>query len=519
MKIIENKALVLQVRDPARITAAVKRSALLGPVGSDLHEVAVHWGLSEVHTLAALGIKSVIAPMDRDYDWPGFLAPMEHQRLTAAFLAAHPRAYCFNEQGTGKTYTAIWAADYLMRAGLVKRCLIICPKSIMQESWLQSLGRTVLHRTAAVCHGTRDVRLSVVKGDYEFIVTNFDGVHVIKDAMKGEFDLIIVDEANYLKNTATRRWKSVHYLLTGDTRIWMMTGTPAAQSPLDAYGLGKLCTPKRLPVHYGSWRDRVMLKISQFRWMPKPDATDQVQKALQPAIRFTKAECLDLPPVTYQTRFVPLTTQQEVYYKRLRKEMLVTLDAVQITAAHAAAGMNKLLQISCGAVYADNGEIVDFDASNRVEELLTVIEEAAHKVLVFVPFRHAIEMIEKVLTAAGITCDIINGSVSMTARTRIFKAFQEESDPRVLVIQPQSASHGVTLTAADTIVWFGPVSSVETWLQANERINRPSQKNKMTVIKIFGSAVEKRVYDALESKELDQRKLVALYEQVLKTGE
>jgi SNF2 family DNA or RNA helicase len=104
----------------------------------------------------------------------------------------------------------------------------------------------------------------------------------------------------------------------------------------------------------------------------------------------------------------------------------------------------------------------------------------------------------------------------MKQRTQIFKDFQQSKDPHVLVIQPQSAAHGVTLTAADTIVWFGPTSSVETWLQANERINRPSQQNKMTIIKIYGSAVEKKVYDALESKESNQKDLVTLYEQEIR---
>jgi SNF2 family DNA or RNA helicase len=83
------------------------------------------------------------------------------------------------------------------------------------------------------------------------------------------------------------------------------------------------------------------------------------------------------------------------------------------------------------------------------------------------------------------------------------------------VIQPQSAAHGVTLTAANTIIWFGPIASVETWLQANERINRPSQLNKMTVIKLLGSPVEKKVYRALEAKELAHKQLTSLYEDEL----
>jgi SNF2 family DNA or RNA helicase len=166
-------------------------------------------------------------------------------------------------------------------------------------------------------------------------------------------------------------------------------------------------------------------------------------------------------------------------------------------------------------VYSDDGEVVQFDGTNRLDEVVEVVQEAENKVIVFVPFKHAIAVVADRLRKEGYATEIISGEVSMKNRTRIFKAFQETDEPRVLVVQPQSASHGVTLTAADTIVWFAPVQSVETWLQANERINRPSQKNKMTIIKIYGSPVEKRIYEVLESKESDQKVLTKLYEDVL----
>jgi SNF2 family DNA or RNA helicase len=159
---------------------------------------------------------------------------------------------------------------------------------------------------------------------------------------------------------------------------------------------------------------------------------------------------------------------------------------------------------------------VQFDGKNRLDEVSDVVSEAANKVIVFVPFRHAIDIVAERLRKDGFSTEIISGAVPMKQRTQIFKDFQQSKDPHVLVIQPQSAAHGVTLTAADTIVWFGPTSSVETWLQANERINRPSQQNKMTIIKIYGSAVEKKVYDALESKESNQKDLVTLYEQEIR---
>ena len=518
MEVIDNRGLLVRVSDHEKFTTAIQQSRYLREVGEGAHEVLVKWSLENTRRLANLGIRKAPSPILRDYDWPGTFAPYDHQKQTASFLTANNRAFCFSEQGTGKTGAVIWAADYLMRIGDIKRVLIVAPLSIMHSAWMQDIFKIAMHRTAAVAHGSKETRKKVILGDYEFVIINYDGVPtVVEELQQGQFDLVVADEANFVKTASTRRWKALNKVITPGTKLWMLTGTPAAQSPVDAFGLAKMAVPQRVPQYFGTWRDKVMVKVTQFKWVPNPNATKLVNAVLQPAIRFTKAECLDLPPMTYQTREIELTPQQKKFYKELKKQMMVEAAGEQITAVHAAAGLNKLLQLSCGAVYSDDGETVQFDAKNRLDEIVEVVREAAHKVIVFVPFRHAIEIVIDRLRREKITAEIISGAVPMKQRTAIFKAFQEEDDPRVLVIQPQSAAHGVTLTAADTIVWFGPVASVETWLQANERINRPSQQNKMTVIKIYGSEVEKRVYDALESKEANQKDLVALYEQELRS--
>jgi SNF2 family DNA or RNA helicase len=191
--------------------------------------------------------------------------------------------------------------------------------------------------------------------------------------------------------------------------------------------------------------------------------------------------------------------------------MLVFAADEVISAVNAATMMNKLLQLSCGAVYSDTGEVVSFDGTNRVQVMLEVINETSNKVLVFVPFRHAIEIVSESLTKDGITNEIISGSVSPHQRAEIFKKFQEEVDPKVLVIQPQAASHGVTLTAADTVIWFGPTMSLETYLQANARVHRKGQKNNITVVHLQGSTEEAKVYSSLRSKQDVHKKIVELF--------
>ena len=129
----------------------------------------------------------------------------------------------------------------------------------------------------------------------------------------------------------------------------------------------------------------------------------------------------------------------------------------------------------------------------------------------FIPFRHTIDLVANFLDIEGVSREIINGDVTAGERSRIVNRFQTTAEPRVLVIQPQSASHGVTLTAADTIVFWSPVMSVETYLQCVARIDRMGQKNRMTVVHIQGSDVEKKMYKMLQGKIDSHEKLVDLY--------
>jgi SNF2 family DNA or RNA helicase len=382
----------------------------------------------------------------------------------------------------------------------------------MYSAWQGDVFNTCMHRTVAVAHGTAEKRKKIIEGDYEFVVINYDGVAIVREEIeKANFDLVVIDEANAYKTISTSRWRTLAKILKPSTKLWMMTGTPASQSPIDAFGLAKLVCPHRVPKLTRAWQDKVMTQVSRFKWVPKKTAKTEIFKALQPAIRFAKNDCLDLPDVMYQTRDIPLTPQVEKFYKALRSEMLIKAAGEQITAVNAAANVNKLLQISGGAVYTDKHEVVEFDISPRMNALFEVIEETANKIIIFVPYRHTIEVVARNLNAKGITNEIINGSVSAVDRSSIITRFQTMDDPRVLVIQPQSASHGVTLTRADTVVFWSPVLSVETYLQCVARIDRVGQVNKMTVVHLQGSDIERKMYSMLQGKVDMHTKLVDLY--------
>ena len=510
MEIIDNKALMLKLRNPAQVTTIIPKSKELSN-----NRVLVNWGMDETRVLRNLNIKAPSPIMGR-YQWTGKHVPFDHQKVTSEFLTLNQRAFCFSEMGTGKTASAIWAADFLMKQGVISRVLVLCPLSIMDSAWRNDLFTFAMHRTVDVCHGTPVKRKKIIEQGSEFLIINYDGLKVVFDEIQaGNFDLIIVDEGNFYKNAQTDRWKVLNKLATPDKWLWLMTGTPAAQSPTDAYGLAKLVNPAGVPRYFGAFRDQVMYKITQFKWLPKATAKDVVHRALQPAIRHTKEECLDLPEMTYTKREVEMTRQQKKYYTELKNQMVMAAAGEQVTTTNAAVNLNKLLQLSSGAVYTDDGEALEFDIKHRYKVLKEVIDETTQKVLIFVPFKHSIGILSDKLNADGITTEVISGAVSAANRTDIFKRFQEQPDPQVLVIQPQAAAHGVTLTAANAVVWWGPTSSLETYLQANARVHRAGQRHPSTVIQLQGSPAERHVYAMLDNKIDVHSQIIDLYKQLL----
>ena len=210
-----------------------------------------------------------------------------------------------------------------------------------------------------------------------------------------------------------------------------------------------------------------------------------------------------------------MSPQVSKYYRTLKNQLLIEAAGEQISAVNAGAMLSKLLQISGGALYSDTKEVLEFDVSPRLNALMEVLDETEHKVIVFVPFTHTIVLVANHLTEQGVSNEIINGAVSARERSEIINRFQTMPSPRVLVIQPQAASHGVTLTAADTVVFWSPVMSVETYLQCIAIIDRVGQVNSMTVVHLQGSEVERKIYSMLQNKVDMHSSLVDLYKQEL----
>lgn len=507
------KALALKLNNPNRVLAALSTAQRISVRGQEV--VVVPHGVDEVRRLQNLGIDAP-SPILHHYDWPGRFTPYQHQKDTAAFCTIHKKLLVLNEIGTGKTQSALWAADYLMNVGAVGKVLIMSPLSTLERVWGDAVYMNFTHRRATVLHGTAERRRKLLKQEADFYIVNHDGFPIIAQEAKGVFDLVIVDEAAVLRNPTTKRFKSFRRWMEteGDIRLWLMTGTPTPNEPTDAWALAKLIESPYCTKTYTAFRDQVMTKQGMYTYIPRPDSPEIVKHVLQPAVRYTRDECFDLPDMVLQTREVDLTPEQAKHYKQMMRHLLTETGGAggTITAVNEAVKAMKLIQIACGVAYGEDGNNIELDCAPRVAAVKEVIEEAGAKVIVFVPLTGTLHMLEREL-AKHWSVAVVNGSVSSTQRDRIFYDFQHATDPRVLIAHPATMAHGLTLTAASTVVWYGPIASNEQYQQANGRVERIGKRHVSNVVHIQSTELERKIFQRLASKQKLQGVLLDLIQQ------
>lgn len=506
---------VLKLRNPEQVTAVVPAKQVT--VRGQDFVLAPH-NLDSVRVLNNLGFK-VPSPILHYYDWPGRYTPYEHQKQTAAFATIHDKLFILNEIGTGKTQASLWAADYLIETGAVEKVLIMSPLSTLERVWGDAIFTGFPDRNFVVLHGTAKRRLKLLRQHVDFYIINHDGFGIIAEEAMNMFDLVIIDEAAVLRNPSTKRFRLLKNWLEAQPtiKLWLMTGTPTPNEPTDAWALAKLANSRNLTQGYMRFRETVMMKISQFKYVPRPESANIVQHVLQPAIRYVRSECFDLPETIVQTRHVEMSPQQAKYHRDMMKTLMVELDKEYkqkgtILAVNHAVKVQKLIQIACGVAYDEEGNDIEIDARPRVNLTREVIEEAGEKVIVFVPLTGVLHMLERELSKY-FTVAYVNGEVSANKRNQIFKDFQDADNPRVLIAHPRTMAHGLTLTRASTIIWYGPIYSNDQYIQANGRIERIGKDKVSNVVHIEGSDLERQMYERLASKQKIQGLLLDLIQQ------
>lgn len=522
----KHKKLVLNLKDPERVTAVIPSARKIDYKGRTL--VAVPHQLDEVKVLRNLGIEAP-APVSFHYEWPGRYKPFKHQQATVEFLTMNPRAFCNNGLGSGKTISVLWAFDYLRKAGQVRKMLVISPLSTLERAWGDEIFRHFPTMEFAVLHGTREKRHKLLAEDFDIFIINHDGIkseETLKRLVEREdLDLIVIDELASFRNASTDRSKALNTLVNGNVKqgilpkkwAWGLTGTPIPNAPTDAWSQVRIINPSKVPRYFGQFRDMVMRPQGPFKWLARDNALDVVHAAMTPAIRFSREECIDLPPTTYVTRQTDMTPEQKKAFDAMLKTFHYEHESGQITAVNEAVKMSKLLQIALGCSYAEDGSHLLLPNGPRLDLISEIVEEAAGKVLVFVPFTAALHAVathlEKQFSVA-----VVHGETNKTKRDEIFRAFQQEADPRVIVANPGTLQHGLTLTAANTIIWAGPVHSLESYEQANGRITRPGQRRNTLIVNIEATPLERKVYERLKTKGRVQGTLLEVLNEQTKKG-
>jgi SNF2 family DNA or RNA helicase len=393
--------------------------------------------------------------------------------------------------------------------------IVVAPLSTLNFTWLRETFNTFPRLNVEILHGTKKQRLERLRAPADIYVINHDGIKVIERELADKnFDIWVFDELTAFKNNTAQRSKVAQRLSRNAKRVWGLTGTPMPKEPTDTFGQMRLITPDTSPRSFTHFRMATMTQVNQFLWVPKSGAKEQVYKLMQPAVRFSLEDCVDMPPQIEINREVTLGAKTKALYNELVNKLQVEIGHSQITAVNAGVLRNKLLQLSSGVVYDINQNGVVVDDSDRFNILTDLLDQTDRPALVFCPWRALVEHVHAKLIAAGYNVEMVYGGTAAKERLRIFSEIQRpNSTLNAVVAHPGTMSHGLNLHGADTVIWYALIDSLETYLQANARIHRPGQEATHTrVCHLYGTKLEGIVMGRLRSRQSMQDALLELFE-------
>ena len=472
-----------------------------------------------LQVLSNIGLPtSGMEPLRWYYDIPnieGKFAPMAHQITTAAFLSAHKRAFCTNSMRTGKTASVIMCTDYLQSVKHVQGAvLIVATVSNLTGVWKYTIESTVPHKKVVVVHGGvgKADRLAKLRTPADYYIINYDGVKMVTDELvkmvrTHAIGIVVVDELTHYGNVSSGRFAAMDAVINGRDPVeyaYGLTGSPG-DSPIPIFGFVKLINPVRLPCKRVSvWKELTMYRygLESWMWRNRANCPQIIHRTMQPNIRFDKKDIMDLPPVVRQKRDCELSKEQAVAYERMRTQMItMTENGEVIEAIHKASLSQKLFQIALGTAIASDKSIIELNNRPRINTILEVINESQSKVVIFCPYTGAIDDLYRKLKEHKLTVAVVDGRVTGKKRDNIFKAFQEEADPRVLICHPQTTAFGVELAAADTMIFNGPPLSGEfIYEQALERLSSLKQRaQQVSIVQIAATKEERAFFAGLDA--------------------
>jgi len=423
----------------------------------------------------------------------------DHQKTTTDFIVSNPKCLITSDPGTGKTRAVLDA-----HAILGGKTLVLAPLSILEAAWVEDINKFQPNIKYGVAYA-KNREKTFKQNDFDVVITNFEAVNFLRKNTHycKQFNTIVIDEFTAFKNRTSKRSKNLKNIITHFTNRIAMSGTPNSNTILDIWHPAYLVDDgQRLGARFYSFRHQVCTpRFNGFanEWIDKPGAENEVAKLLSDiTIRYGLSECIDLPDNITRTINTKLTPQVQKQYDLFAKDSVLYTKSGTVNAVHAGARVKKLLQLVTGAVY-DEDKLVNFIHQERYDIVMTLVEQRAHSLVAF-NWRHERDALIALAEKQNITYEVIDGQAKAEKRKDIVARFQA-GQIQMLLCHPQSASHGLTLTRANTVIWCSPTYNAEHFQQFNQRIYRAGQTQKTETILIQAKNTwEPEVYKKLNTK-------------------
>ena len=452
--------------------------------------------------------------------------PYKHQ-LTALEKSWNRETYAyFMEMGTGKTKVLIDNAAMLYDKGKIDGLLIVAPKGVVGTWYDQELPT---HLPKHIENVTILWQANITKGQQEKLSTLFEtetALHILimnveaLSTTKGtDFalkfinshnTLMAIDESTTIKNPSAKRTKNILNLSTKTKYRRIMTGSPVTKNPLDLFSQCYFLDPFHLEHEsYYSFRTRYAIMktahisgrsiqlVSGFKNL------GELSDKLKPfSYRVLKEDCLDLPDKIFIKRQITLSPDQRKLYEQMRKEALAVLNGKQVTTVNALTQLMRLHQITCGHFTADDGSTQAIK-NNRIDELMNVLDEIEGKAIIWAHYQYDIKNIIKEVVKVHGPGSIVDyyGLTPQSERQDNIKKFQEDDKCRFLVGTTQTGGYGITLTAANTVIYYSNGYDLEKRLQSEDRAHRIGQKKSVTYVDILtDKTVDEKIVKSLRKK-------------------
>jgi SNF2 family DNA or RNA helicase len=455
--------------------------------------------------------------------------PFDHQRKALeGSWSAKFHAY-FMEMGTGKSKVAIDNMGILYDKGEINAALIVAPKGVY-DNW--ALGEIPLHLSESVNRKVLSWKPTMSKRYAaeleEMIMEDFDGLKIFVinveafssprgARMAGRFlvqnpdNMVIVDESTTIKNRKAQRTKNLMVLTKYSKYRRILTGSPVTKSPMDLFSQCNFLDERALGYNsFFAFQNRYaivqkrMMGARSFQEITGYRRLDELNERLfNFSTRILKEECLDLPEKIYTRRNVELTDEQAKVYMQMKKLALAQLDGELATTESVLTQIMRLQQICCGFFQPDVGKIQPLK-NNRLSELTSITDELSGKAIIWASYTHDIQQICQTLRDrfGPDSVALYYGETPQDERQEIVNRFQDVNDPlRFFVGQPKTGGYGITLTAANTVIYYSNSYDLEIRLQSEDRAHRIGQKNAVTYIDLVSpNTIDEKVLNALRSK-------------------